>query len=404
MAVYLGIDWSTKSHALAFINQEGGTIAEESIRHSAKGFARLDELRAELDVPAADCLVGIESSHTLMMDWLWTHGYDQVYVIPPRVTASRQASYGQSRARTDRSDAYLIANLLRTDLHLLHPWRPHSATIQTLRSQVSLRMQLVAERVREQNRLAELLSRYYPAFLQAFSLDTNIGLAFLLRYPTPQAADELTWSEFEEFARTQGYAPRHRATTFAALQRLQPAALAEVVAISQQRAVILAQRMQETRRLIKETEKSLRSLYRSHPDYYIYDSLPGTGNVLGPALLSKLGDDRERFPTPATLQAFAGTAPVTEESGKWRKVRFRQACDKEFRTIVQSWAKASLRKSPWASAYFAQAQERGHSISRTYRGLANRWLAILWKLWQSGQPYDQELHLQRVKARSRPRC
>ena len=404
MVVYLWIDWSTKSHALTFINQKGGIIAQETIRHSAQGFARLDEIRTSLDVSAAECLVGIESSHTLMMDWLWSHGYDQVYVIPPRMTASRQASYGQSGARNDSSDAYLIANLLRTDLHLLHPWRPHSAAIQALRTQVSLRMQLVAERVREQNRLTELLNRYYPALLQAFSLDTNVGLAFLQRYPTPQAAAELTWSEFEEFACSQNYAPRHRVTAFAALQRVQPQALEEVVAISQQKAVILAQRMQETRRFIKETEKSISTLSLSHPDYYIYDSLPGAGDVLAPALLGKLGDDRERFPTPATLQAFAGTAPVTQQSGQWRRVRFRQACDKEFRTIVQNWAKASLLKSPWARAYFDQARQRGHSVSRAHRGLANRWLAILWTLWQSGQPYDQELHLQRVKARSRPRC
>jgi len=404
MTVYLGIDWSTKSHALTFINQEGGSIAQETIRHTAKGFARLDEIRAGLGVSAAECLVGIESSHTLLIDWLWAHGYKQVYVIPPRMTASRQASYSQSGARTDSHDAYLIANLLRTDLHLLHPWRPDSASIQALRTQVSLRMQLVAERVREQNRLSALLERYYPAFLNAFSLDTDVGLAFLQRYPTPQAAENLTWAEFEEFARTQRYASRYRTAAFARIQALQPVALPEIVEISQLRALVLAERLMGTRTLIKETEKTIQALYLAHPDHYIYDPLPGAGSVLAPALLSKLGDDRERFPTPGTLQAFAGTAPVTEQSGQRRMVRFRQACDKELRTITQRWAKASLEKSPWAVAYFTQARERGHSTSRVQRALANRWLAILWKLWQSNQPYDQDIHLQRVKARSRPRC
>ncbi len=404
MAVYLGIDWSTKSHAVTFINEKGARIAQETILHTAKGFARLDEIRASLDVSAPECIVGMESSHTLLIDWLWSHGYEQVYVIPPRMTASRQASYSQSGARTDSHDAYLIANLLRTDLHLLHPWRPDSACIQALRTQVSLRMQLVAERVREQNRLDEILNRYYPAFLNAFSLDTDVGLAFLQRYPTPQAAERLTWGEFEEFARTQRYASRYRVPAFAAIQALQPTALPEIVAISQQRALVLARRLMGTRTLIKETEKAIHALYVAHPDYSIYDSLPGAGHVLAPALLSKLGDDRARFPTPGTLQAFAGTAPVTEQSGQRRIVRFRQACDKEFRTIVQAWAKASLEKSPWAIAYFTQARTLGHSTARAQRGLANRWLAILWKLWQSNQPYDQALHLQRVKARSRPRC
>lgn len=404
MTVYLGIDWSKKSHALAFLNQEGGIIAQETIRNTAKGFARLDEMRSGLDVSAGECIVGIESSHTLLIDWLWTHGYNQVYVIPPRITRSRQATYRQSGARTDSRDAYLIANLLRTDLHLLHPWRPNSPAIQALQGQVSLRMQLVAERIREQNRLGELLSRYYPAFAQAFSLDTDVGLAFLLRYPTPQAADKLTWGEFETFAQSQGYAARHRASAFAALQTLQPLALPGIVESSQQRGVALARRLLETRTLIKETEKFILSLYTIHPDRHIYDSLPGVGAILAPALLSKVGDDRERFPTPAALQAFAGTAPVTDQSGDRRTIRFRQACDHEFRAIVQQWAKSSLHYSPWAAAYFAQARARRHTPSRALRGLANRWLAILWKLWQSGQPYNEQLHLRQVKERSRPRC
>lgn len=404
MAVYLGIDWSTKSHSLTFINEEGATIAKETIPHSAKGFARLDEIRHSLGISAAECVVGIESSHTLLVDWLCSHGYEQLYVVPPRMTAGRQSTYRQSGARTDSHDSYLIANLLRSDRHLLNPWHPHSPTIQLLQGQVSLRMQLVVERVREQNRLRELLSRYYPAFLQAFSLDTDVGLAFLQRYPTPQAAEKLTWSEFEAFACDQRYAPRYRVKAFAAMQRVQPSPLPEIAAAAKPTMLVLARRLAETRTLIKETEKKIHSLYVAHPDRHIYDSLPGAGDVLAPALLSKLGDDRERFPSPGTLQAFAGTAPVTEQSGDRRIIYFRQACDKEFRTIAQNWAKASLEKSPWAVGYFTQARERGHSTSRVQRALANRWLAILWKLWQTHQPYDQDRHLQRVKERSRPRC
>jgi hypothetical protein len=52
MAVYLGIDWSKKSHVVAFINQEGGIIAQESIGHTAKGFAGLEKMRSGLGVSA----------------------------------------------------------------------------------------------------------------------------------------------------------------------------------------------------------------------------------------------------------------------------------------------------------------------------------------------------------------
>jgi hypothetical protein len=157
-----------------------------------------------------------------LIDWLWSHGYTQVYVIPPRVTDSRQATYRQSGARTDGHDAYLIANLLRNDLHLLHPWRPDSPSIQALQAQVSLRMQLVAERIREQNRLEEVVNRYliqpFAGIFPGYGCGT--GLFAALSYAS--AADTLTWTEFHAFAQSQHYASKYQATAFAALQSVQP--------------------------------------------------------------------------------------------------------------------------------------------------------------------------------------
>jgi transposase len=403
MAVYLGIDWSQKEHMLVFLNEKGAKLAETKIPSNVKGFAKLDQMRKEFGVSAAECIVGIESSYLLLVDWLWNCGYSQLYVIPPNMTRSRQKSYSQSGARTDSRDGYLIANLLRTDRHLLHPWRPDSAQIQELRGYISLRMQLVQERLREQNRLRDLLIRYHPTVLSAFSLDSDVGLAFLLAYPTPQATAQLTWVEFQAFAREQRYAATHQTKAFSNLQADYPVALPQVVAAYQPSALLIAQRLAATRQTLKQIEQRIRTLFAAHPDAFIFASLPGAGEILAPALLSKLGDVRHRYPKPDVLQAIAGTSPVTAQSGKSRYVRFRRECDRELRDIAQQWAKASVRYSPWAAAYFANACERGHSMSRAYRGLANRWLAILWKLWQSREPYDEALHLQRVKQRKLPR-
>jgi len=159
------------------------------------------------------------------------------------------------------------------------------------------------------------------------------------------------------------------------------------------RALILAK---------QETQRVLNALFAQHPDQAIFASLPGVGAFLAPALLAKLGDDRERFPTAACLQALAGTCPVTVASGKRRVVKFRQACDKEFRDTAQQWARCSLRKSVWAVAFWQQIRPRCASEHDAYRRLANRWLAVLWKLWQSREPYDEGYHLQQRRLRSRP--
>jgi transposase len=103
--------------------------------------------------------------------------------------------------------------------------------------------------------------------------------------------------------------------------------------------------------------------------------------LLAPSLLAKFGDDRERFPTARSVQALAGTCPVTEQSGKKRVVKFRHSCDKAFRQIAQQWARSSLRRSAWALVYWEQVMARVSHENDAYRRLANRWLAIAWKLW-----------------------
>ena len=102
------------------------------------------------------------------------------------------------------------------------------------------------------------------------------------------------------------------------------------------------------------------------------------------------------------MQALAGTCPVTAASGKRRIVKFRKACDKEFRQIAQQWARASLGKSVWANAYWEQVRARVDHDNDAFRRLANRWLAIAWKLWQTRQPYDEAYHLQQRAQRSKP--
>jgi transposase len=148
--------------------------------------------------------------------------------------------------------------------------------------------------------------------------------------------------------------------------------------------------------------RELTALFEQHPDHFIFASLPGAGQFLAPALLTKFGDDRQRFPSAAGLQALAGTCPVTDKSGKRKTVKFRVACDHQFRHFVSQWAFASLAKSVWANAYWQQVRPRAHSDNHAYRCLGNRWLAIAWHLWQTRQGYDQTYHLQQRALRSKP--
>jgi transposase len=274
-----------------------------------------------------------------------------------------------------------------------------------MRAKVSLLIHLTRQCTRWSNRLRAVLLRYYPAGLLAFgNLTSQISLRFLLTYATPQAVASLTWTEFEGFAQQHGYSHgKQLPAYFARLKYAYPEASPDTILAYQDEAVLLAQTLLHLVQAKNRTLSELQALFDGHPDRNIFGSLPGTGKFLAPALLTKFGDHRQRFTAAASVQALAGTCPVTDQSGKRKLIKFRVGCDREFRWIVQQWARSSLTQSVWANAYWQQIRPRCHSDHHAYRCLGNRWLAIAWKLWHSGQTYDETYHLQQRAQRSKPR-
>jgi len=191
---------------------------------------------------------------------------------------------------------------------------------------------------------------------------------------------------------------------YARLQAVSPVATADTVRIYQQEAIWLAEELIQTLLRRKVILTHVGDCFEQHPDREIFASLPGAGDFLAPTLLIEFGDDRQRFPSASSVQALAGTCPVTDSSGKRRVIKFQRACDKQFRHIMQQFARASRQQSVWAHAYWLKVRPGCGSDSHAHRCLANRWLSIIWKLWQTNQTYNEAYHLQqraqRAKARS----
>jgi transposase len=405
MQVYLGIDWSEKKHDIIFMNESGAPIAQLTIDHTPEGFHELDRMREKLGLERDQCLVALETSYNLLIDFLWDRGYSHVYVVPPNVVKGSRSRYRQSGARTDPSDAHLVADILRTDQGRLQPWHPDSMLTRQIRARVSLINHLTRNITRLSNRLRAVILRYYPASLNVFSeLTRPITLNFLKEYPTPQAAATLTFDEFQAFARSHRYPrPGNLQRRFARLNAPQPQASQDTMLVYQDEVPLVADLLLDVVQAKKKAIKELTFLFQQHPDREIFSSLPGAGPFLAPALLAKFGDDRNRFPNPGSIQALAGSCPVTDASGKRKLVRFRYACDREFRTIVQQWARCSLRKSVWANAYYERVRPHCSSESHAYRCLGNRWLAVAWALWQKSELYDEAYHLQQSMSRRTPK-
>src|ERR1700690_2355265 len=123
MKVYIGIDWSEKKHDICYLHESGEVLRILQIQHTTAGFRALDQARQSLGVEKQEVVIGLETAHNLLVDYLWDQGYEHIYVLPPSAVKSAQKRFRQSGAKDDPWDARLIADVLRTDQNRYVVWK-----------------------------------------------------------------------------------------------------------------------------------------------------------------------------------------------------------------------------------------------------------------------------------------
>jgi transposase len=320
----------------------------------------------------------------------------RVVVITPRQVKGLRSRYSGSGAKSDAGDAYLLADVLRTDGHRLQALTRDSEATAVLRALSRTRKDLVEARVGLVNQLAAQLERVFPGALGLFArLDSDVAIAFLRRYPTQHAADKLTQARFAAFLRRIAYCGRKPVEElFARLHQAPAAGLGAVEAEGRAACVLgLLHAIQAVRREERELEAEIVEQLDTHADAHIFTSLPKAGHgVRAAAQLAEIGDVRSRFPDEESLAALAGVAPVTRASGKMHTVAFRYACDKKLRNAIIDFADDSRHASPWAAKIYTDAIARGERHPHAVRILARAWIRIIWRCWQDGAAYNPALH------------
>jgi hypothetical protein len=153
---------------------------------------------------------------------------------------------------------------------------------------------------------------------------------------------------------------------------------------------------------LEDFDQAIRHLFQRHPDFDLFDSFPGAGEVLGPRLLVAFGSNRERYQHATEIQRFSGVAPVVERSGKSCWVHSRLACPKFLRQTFHEFAAYSRFWSPWARAYYEQMRSRNVAHHGAVRALAFKWVRIVYRYWRDRTPYDETLYQHSLQRRGSP--
>lgn len=387
---FAGLDWASRFHAVCVIDSRGGVVAQFEVNHNAAGLEDLCRRLRSLRVKT----IAIERPSGLLVDALLEAGFEVVPIHPNVVKATRPR-YRSHGGKSDASDAYLLADLLRTDGHRFRALVPESDDIRALRALVRGRDDLVATRVRLANQLRALLELFWPGAAEIFAdVDSPIALAFIQRYPTPASANRLGPKRMASFCAQHGYSGRRPAAEL--LERLRQAALGGAAELEAQAAGELALGLARVLERLVEQIRLLTSriehAVECSQDGRILMSFPRAGRICAAQIVSELGSVRERFADLAQLEGEAGVTPVTKESGKSKAVVFRWACNHRLRAALTCLANNSRHASAWAAAIYDKAKSRGCDHPHAIRILARAWLRVIWRAWHDRQPYDVKRH------------
>lgn len=404
-AALVALDWGDKTHAFARQSAGADGIERGEIEATPEALhAWLEQLgKSHGGRPVA---LAVEAGRNALLHAVLEHPWLTLYPVHPATSARFRKAFTPSGAKDDGPDAVVILTLLRTHRARLQPLVLDTPATRELAALVAARRGAVDQRTGTANRLVSLLKGYFPQALTLAGDDLTkpLALAFLRRFPELAAVQKVRPATLRTFYHEHNVRSAERIA-----ERLTLAAHAKpllqdrtVIAPALLEMALLVDLLEVHARHIALLEERIAEAFAAHPRAELFAALPGAGDALAPRLLVAFGDQLERYPTAASLQKYAGVAPVREKSGQKNWTHWRWAAPKFLRQSFVEWAGQTVGRSDWANAYYHQQRRAGKAHHAVLRALAFKWIRILWRCWHDNKPYDEQLYLTALRRHGSP--
>ena len=397
----VGLDWSRCKHDVVFMAPDGRVVHRGVVTHDAEGLARLSQWIAQHQPDATQVRIAVEMHDGGLLGWLLQQPYT-VFGINPKSAQRARDRYRPAGPKDDASDAFILADMLRTDRGVLRSIHRDSDATLELRALVELRNTRVKDRTALLQRLGALLAEWCPHLSKLCDDLTRRWQRDLLnRFCLQQDLHEAHGRTLSAFIR------RHRLgkkTTgrIEHARRCQP--LSIPAALQQTLRLNIAGLLDQIELLcdqIKQLDQQIQQQVDRHPDAQIFRTLPIKGINTMAHLLAGFGEDRDKPVKHTDLAAAWGAAPITIQSGKYRAVKRRFAADHTMNQALLYFAfNTAFTEGCWAADFYQRKRKQGKSHYTTLRCLVQRWLKILFRMWKDRTDYDEQYHRQNQTARS----
>ena len=397
---WVGIDWGKSTHTVSVVDDRRSSVEQFSIRATLPGFAQLAEKLKRWEPIGG---IAIESTRNLVVAYLLGEGY-RIYPINPKLSKNWREGNSVAAVKSDERDPDVLALELARRHESLRPLEQAEPAVAELMALCENLRSLINQRSAHVKRLKDALGQYYPAALEFFTdWSSPVAWRFLKRFPTASSLSAARKTTLVGFLKANriGLSPlwlerierRSQATAWPSTPEapaLEAMALATVAQL-----LALQPHIDKLDHRIEEHTKAL-----PHAD--LIRSLPGAGKRLAPALTAITGGIAATNGGYQALRCLTGVAPVPEQSGSRCRVRVRRRCNKRWRDTLHLFAFCSTRFCQWAKAFYDLCRERGNSHATALRKLADKWLKIICRMIDTGQPYDDKRYVECLRTNNSP--
>jgi transposase len=396
-SILVGIDWTDKEHAFAS-REPNGKIQLGAFQHKPAAIHEWIGTYSK-QYPNLTIKICLESSRGSLINAIREFPCVEIYPVNPAAMAHFRKSQAHGGGKSDPVDARLILKFLEQNLSTMIPLQKDSPETKELYELTSKRRQLVESRVALANQIGALWKEYFPAILELKPARTysEFVIALVIKYPNLEVIQKAGKAKIRKLLYGIGTRERIEERLDILMNATPITTDAVTVRTCSRLCLALASQIASLNDAIKGYDAEIKRQVQAHRDYSVFAPLPGTSFVTRARIIASLGDDRNRYESAESLQAAAGIAPITEQSGQSRRVYARWACTKYMKQTFHEYAGLSIVKCEWAKNYYNAMLAKGKSKMMARRALAYKWIRIIYRCWQTGQPYNEAHYLERLR-------
>src|ERR1700746_4155780 len=191
MRLFVGDDWAEAHHDVELMDERGEVLARGRLPEGVAGMARLHELIGEQlgeDADDAEVIIGTGTDRGPGVAALVAAGHT-VYGVNPLQASRYRERHGVSGAKSDRGDAHMLTDMVRTGSHQLRAVAGDSPGAGAVKVVARTHKTLIWDRTRHIQRLRHQLRESFPAALEAFEdLAAADTVELLAKAPDPARA------------------------------------------------------------------------------------------------------------------------------------------------------------------------------------------------------------------------